>query len=242
MILMVSAWGTAAPLVRRMHRDGADVLLYIKHSYPRAQRMFDGLCPQAKTWAEAMDAIRAPGSVVLFDSTGMGPTADHLSLSYPVWGDSRLADAMENDRGEFMRVLSSCGVRIPKTILFHPERGEHTVLTSEGPFSSIRGHTKEALAIARTLSGHWMVKPYSGSSGQTYKADTIDALCDHLQDMPKQPGGNGPFIMQQCIDGVEVSTEAWWHRGNLYAGTINGTIETKRFFPGDLGPNTGSET
>ncbi len=242
MILVVSSWGLAAPLARRMHRDGEEVLLYMPDPYPRAQRMYDGLCPQAQTWAEAMDAIRTPGSVVFFDFTGNGAMADHLALSYPVWGDSRLADEIENDRGEFMRICASCGIRIPKTIMFHPTRGTHTLMTGDGPFWSIRGHVKEAVAIARTLHGKWMVKPYSGSKGMTHKADTIDGLCDHLQDMPHHPGGDGPFILQQCIDGPEVATEVWWSHGEPIPCTANGTIETKRFIPGDMGPNTGSET
>jgi phosphoribosylamine-glycine ligase len=47
------------------------------------------------------------------------------------------------------------------------------------------------------------------------------------------------FLLQERIDGIEVSCEGWYKDGVLVPGTLNSTFEAKQFLEGDKGQNTG---
>jgi phosphoribosylamine-glycine ligase len=51
--------------------------------------------------------------------------------------------------------------------------------------------------------------------------------------------GDFSFILQEKIEGVEVSVEGFYIEGHLVPGSLNSTLESKRLFDGDRGPNTG---
>jgi phosphoribosylamine-glycine ligase len=111
---------------------------------------------------------------------------------------------------------------------------------------TIRGWVREACAFARKeKQTRWVIKPYeSDSSATTYVADGVDDLIDRLRDLEEEeqiPRGS-PFILQEVIEGEELSTEVWFQNGEIVPGSWNNTIELKKFYPGDLGPTVGSST
>lgn len=54
----------------------------------------------------------------------------------------------------------------------------------------------------------------------------------------KKGGGKTEFVLQQVIDGVEMSTEAWFN-GKNFILPLNSTFEEKKFMEGGRGMQTG---
>jgi len=60
-------------------------------------------------------------------------------------------------------------------------------------------------------------------------------MLDYFEDVMK----GKEFILQEKIEGVEISVEGFYVDGKLVQGTLNSTLEAKKFLEGDKGENTG---
>ena len=242
MILWVSKNGEGLPIARHMHRHGAPVVVFIGDAFYREKRLYDGLLPQVAT-LEA--GLKCRPECVIFDSSAMGDLADGIGKYLPVWGGSAIADAMEQDRGFGIELMARCGIRIPRTVIFDPLRGEDGLPDAQVPFSRVRGHLEEAIAFVRREKARWIIKPYaSGGSAGTYVSHDPNDMVEYLQHLLEQRTLPllEPFLLQEWKDGVEVSTEVWLRHGEIVPGSWSGTIERKKFMAGDLGPATGAST
>lgn len=249
-IVIVSRYGELAALASRV---GAT--LYVTEPWYRDRGLYQGIVPTVNSLREALDTKPA---AILFDETGetdrrkalherTGEVADALrERGYPVWGGGRAADLLEGNRAWGLAVMVACGLTVPKTVFFSPA-GDHpwqdVQLGSARRIWNVRGHLPDAIALVRAIGGRWVLKPDNGASHLSYVAaspeDMVTRL-EHAVQMREVPPDHR-FVLQEYVKGVEVSTEVWVQNGEL-VGAPNGTMETKKAFHGDLGPNTGGQT
>ena len=240
MILWISV-GSGGGLARDLNKSHPTTLYY-DWGFAREKRLYDGLAPQVQSLE---DGLAKRPDAVLFESTGLGDLAERLRTWVPVWGGGgAIQDVLEKNRGFCVKLVDQCGIRVPRTVIFDPEA--NSWLPDSKQVQTIRGWVKEAIAFAQKEKGtRWVIKPYeSDSSATTYVAEGVDDLVDRLQDLDEenQIPKNSPFVLQEFIEGLELSTEVWVSQGRIVPGSWNNTIELKKFYPGDMGPTVGSTT
>ena len=219
-IFVISKNGDAAGLCHQFKREKHDVSFYIEDKELRDS--MENIIPHVGSINEGL--VKGP-DLVLFDREGNGKLADQLKKQgFPVCCASATADKMELDRQFGIDLMEKNGIKVPKT--------EHF------------GDVKSAIAYVEKNSKAYAVKldGNKGSASSYVSKDAADMI-DYLKYQDEmgliEPGCK--FVLQDVVKGVEISTEVWFSNGKPI-GPYNSTFETKKFIPGDLGPNTGCET
>jgi len=226
--LFFSKHGDSAGVAHRVQQEGNDVWLYIPESW--AKPTLEGIVPQVKSVSEGLS--KKP-DVVFFDMVGSGPIATRIQrLGYNVIGSGAtfkgrpFQDDMELDRDFGMDLMEAAGIAVPKTEEFKGSEID------------------KAIAYAKASKMRLVAKPNGNKNAyMTHVAENEEDMTGHLQYMKenKLVTAGEDFILQEFVDGVEISTEMWFTKGKPIFPS-NGTMETKKFLVGDLGPNTGCQT
>jgi phosphoribosylamine--glycine ligase len=216
--LFWSHGGDADALALRVEQEGNEVLLYHVTPFARQKRLYDGLVPQAQT---PLEAISWSPDVIIFDNIGEGKIADGLrARGWRVWGASQMMDRLEQDRAFGLALMRRNGLRIPETYVFKT--------------------AGEALPFLKDRPERWVLKPIGrGTTAHTYVSKNVDDLIHFLEKWQSTEEAKQPFLLQKVVDGIEISTEVWVQNGEI-VWPANGTIELKKYGPGNLGPNIGS--
>lgn len=215
--LMLSGAGDGLGLALRLRQEGNDVTVWIREG--RAKSNYDGLLKKVTgaQWGEVLDE----STVVVFDSSGGGRTADRLrARGYPVFAGSTFADQLELDRAVAMDFMQQVGIKIPETRAFNS--------------------WEKAKTYVKERDVRLVFKPSGDSADQleTYAAyDTADMLeqLDHFAEVSK---GKPDFILQDFVKGTAVSTEGWFN-GTDFMTPFNHTVERKQLMNDNLGPSGG---
>lgn len=206
-----SVKGYSLALARRVAREGNDVLWY--------QRDVNRFSPLrlGQGLVKILDHFRVPdGAVVVFDFTDAGQLADDLRRrGVPVIGDSAFADALEHNRLYALRLMRLAGIPVPQT----------------WEFTSAQAGADFARRAARRL----VLKV----EGEAAPASTIvgedgEALAARIERLKPRR-----FVLQEYVEGEELSVEAWFDGSRWVPGSVSVTWEEKRLMTGGLGPNTG---
>ena len=213
-VFLWSDWGSTSFLAHKLKRAGIPVTLYIHHEANRFQG--HGYVPKTT------DPLPPKGSLVIFDGIGHGDLGTTLrQKGHLVIGGNPFDTALERNRAEGISLMRKAGIKVPET----------------KNFSGIAA----AKTFLETTDGEWFLK-VSGShadEGSTCNADR-ETLLRYLDYVKTQPGEKS-FILQQKVNGVEVSTNGWFD-GVKFLSTFDGTIEEKKLLSGDLGTRTGCES
>ncbi len=111
--LLISGGGDGLGLALRLRMEGNDVGVWIREG--RAKSNYDGLLAKPKKWDEFLDA----STIVIFDSSGGGRTADRLrARGHFVFAGSTFADSLELDRTIALDFMSQAGIRTPESKTF----------------------------------------------------------------------------------------------------------------------------
>ena len=158
--------------------------------------------------------------LIVFDMVKWGAIADFLreQMRVPVLGSSKATDMLELDRVRGMLAMELCGIKTPPWKRF--------------------GGTSSAVEWIRAQKKRYVYKPIGNKdSAHTYVAQENDSsdLIAYLDEMQTQD--KAPFILQEFIEGIEVSCE-FWYNGNE-GSCVNWTVERKKFMNEDIGPSTG---
>lgn len=226
--LFFSPHGDSAGIAHRVQEEGNDVWLYIVDQ--NAKATLEGIVPQVQSVAAGL--AKNP-DVVFFDMVGYGDIAVRMQkLGFKVIGSGALfkgehvQDKIELDRAFGSDVMKSGGILTPETIEF---KGSEI---------------QKAIKFIREKNKPYVTKPNDNKTPfTTYVPDSVDDNIEHLQraEDEGQIRTNEKFILQEMVDGIEISTEMWFTKGKpIYPA--NGTMETKKFLVGNLGPNTGCST
>jgi phosphoribosylamine-glycine ligase len=183
----------------------------------RGKNLYRGLVPQVKDWKAGLDK----DTVLIFDMSKMGKEADACrKKGFKVIGGSELADTLELDRAFGLSVADNHGIAIP-------------------PSEEFTDFQKAIEHIADSDAG-WVFKPNDNKDGVRTtvctSSEQMAAMLEHYADLWK---GSVSFVLQEVVQGVEVSSEVWCVNGVIVPNSYNNTLEQKRLMPGDKGPNTG---
>jgi len=219
-ILIHSATGDSAGLAQIFQKEGHKVSWFIKEKTCR--ELMKNIVPQVSSMVEG---VKEKPDFILFDREGDGDLADRLKKAgLAVCCACGLADKMELDRAFGIKMMEDAGIKIPKTSNF--------------------SNVEEARAHVKKFPAAYAIKMDGNvSAASSYVAKDEKDMLDYI-DYQKEmklikPGTK--FVLQEVVKGVEISTEVWFSQGKPVQ-PFNSTFETKKFMPGDLGPNTGCET
>lgn len=217
-ILIVSKYGDGAGLAYQMKQEGQQVNLYIKE--PHAKRVMDGLVNKVSSIEEG---LKNKPDFVLMDMSGMGKLADDIrGKGFKVISGSPMMDKLELDRMHGIKTAKQFGLAVPETL----------------EFSS----ADQAIEIVKKNPKAWAIKlDNNQGTSSSYVSKDAKEMLDYLAHF-KEDHGHGAGILQEKIDGAELSTELWISNGVPVWSSANSTVEDKKFMAGGLGPRTGCET
>lgn len=210
-ILVLSKEGDGLGIAQRLQQEENDVSLFIQSKkFIRAGR---GIVERVPSWRPLLRKV----DLVIADMVGFGYLEPTIKASgKPYLGLSKLGERAELDRAKGIELLERAEILIPTT--YH--------------FSS----PTEALQVLDFWADPGFVIKPSGNM-----ATALTQVCRDEETfrwaLTRYPAGT-QLIVQELIEGIEVSTEGWFN-GRDWLEPFNHTFEEKRFFPGDLGPNTG---
>lgn len=222
-VVILSADGSGLGLGLRLKREGAQVVACL----PKMQgtRLYDGLLQKI-----SFSDIKAfKPDIVLVDHVGLANYANQLrSDGIFVFNGYTLGDKLELDRDFGIQAFKEAGLRVPESQNFTDPK-----------------------AAARWLEKrNWdgaVIKPHESAKGikiMTTVFKNREEAVRFLFDAPQRgliPIGQ-PFVLQQFIRGIEISTEWWMVDGKVLPHSVNHTLEEKLALAGNLGAMTGCST
>lgn len=213
-ILIVSYEGYGVWYSLRLEKEGHSVDVYLTDK--SKQNILQGIAPEISL--EKPDFKKY--DLVLFDSTGKPNLAEESMEVTPTIGDGDLNSQLEDDRQFGIEVMEEVGINVP----FYEE------------FDNIG----EAKRFIKKTNKTYVFKPNSEGVEQdtaaTYVSCGPDDLIEYLDKLGSLSSGSS-FILQEVVQGTEVSTEAYFNGKEFFL--INATLEEKKFMNDGKGPNTG---
>ncbi len=246
MILWMSDTREGLPIAHRIQQEGYEIYTYIHD--PTCRRSHGGLLENKigigglRTALKKCDVVIFDMNVVNFKkphdlallqffgvSTGVkdvfGPISEKLKKSHKVVGGTRFAAMIEFQRDKGIELARKCGFSIPRYEMVHS--------------------CKEGVKFLESTEGHkhlWVIKPEGQKDLdwtyiETYEGEAIDILKHNL---PSQYGDKLDLLIQEKIEGVELSTAVRWN-GHEFVG-FSRTFERKKLADGNLSCSTGSQS
>jgi phosphoribosylamine---glycine ligase len=159
--------------------------------------------------------------LILFDLTGKPKLAEEAieATQGKVIGDGNFNSEIEDDRLIGIQIMEDCGINVP-------------------PYDAF-DDINEARRFIRKTNRRYVFKPNGGQdqdTASTYVSESSDDLLKYLDKLSTTSKGV-EFILQEVVQGTEVSTEAWFNGEDFFL--INSTLEEKKFMNDGHGPNTG---
>lgn len=159
--------------------------------------------------------------LILFDLTGKPKLAEEASLAVNgrVIGDGNFNSEIEDDRLVGIEIMEECGINVPAWEAFND--------------------LGDAKRFIRKTKKRYVFKPFGGQdqdTASTYVSDDAEDLLAYLDKLGASSKGV-EFILQEVVQGTEISTEAWFNGEEFFL--INSTLEEKKFMNDNKGPNTG---
>jgi len=221
--LFRSGWGESLAIARRVEAEGNVVRFCIYE--PTAQTVGQGLIPKTKDFAGSVGWA----DVVVFDSNDfeLPNEAERLRKSgKAVFGSGDFSAKLEEERILAADTARKAGIEVPEFVSFSGPNAWHKAKQFLGERDEDEG---------------WVWK-HNGDSetAATYVASNVDEmvrLLDWIASLYAKEGETPDFILSSKVEGVEVSTEAWFNGTDFVLA--NNTVERNRFFNHDLGEKTG---
>lgn len=210
---MLSKCGEGAGLMLRLQEEGHDCSIKIKEK--DYQDVYDGLLVKEEEPDE--------GAMIIVDSSGLGTESDaYKRRGFRVFGGSKFADRLEQDREYGFQFMNDHNIQTPKTENFWS--------------------FNDGIKYAKSRDEKLVFKP-SGSlpCKLTYCSESVEDLINYMRFVEKYFGKEiDDFVLQDFIEGEVVSTE-FWVGPNGFIHPANHTVEVKKFLNDNLGPSTGCQ-
>lgn len=209
-VLMISKEGDGCGIAWRLTQEGHHVDLWVKR--PEYSHALKGIVNRVNSFRPYV----ADADLVLCDLVGFSEYASLFKrLGKPALGCSEVADMMELDRRRAQELFQRAGVTTPVTHYF------------DSP--------KSAATLNWTHESGYVVKPSDNLHvSKTYCCESEEIYQWALTTLPTDQ----ELIVQEIVEGVEVSTEGWFN-GRDWIPPFNHTFEEKRLAAGSVGPMTG---
>jgi len=209
---LISKDGDGLPIALKFKDN---VQIYIDNN--KARKVYDGILPKVESPLQ-LDIKK--NDIVIFDMVGAGKEADFLKKKgITVIGAGTFNDKVELDRDFGTEFMSKHGIQTPPTTVFVD-------------FDKARDFIKKT-------DKRYVFKPNGNlETDLTYVSTSAENLLYMLPYLERKVPPGTEFDLQEFVEGVEMSTEAWFN-GEHFLLPINSTMEEKKFMNGGLGPNTG---
>lgn len=199
-------------------REGHQVDWYLPEPEGRQKYALKGLVPPPLEKEPDYSAY----DLCLMDSTGEAEMCEEIRKVTPVIGNGAINTKLEDDRMFGLSVMEACGIEVPFHAQFtSPEQGK---------------------AFIQAKPKRYVYKPSTPPSADDQDLDTT-YVSENAEDLLRcidqlfADSQSTPFVLQEYVSGVEVSTEAWFDGTQFYLH--NHTWEEKKFMNDCMGPNTG---
>jgi phosphoribosylamine-glycine ligase len=200
----------------QLEEEGHDVDIWLMDHYNEYSSVLGGI---VNTPLKAMPVF-SNYDLVLFDLTGRPKTAEAVrDKGIPIIGDGDFNTEIEEDRLLGIQIMQQCEIGVP--------------------FYETFNDIGDAKKFIKKTNKTFVFKPNGGQGQDTATTYVSKGPEDLLQYLDKLSGTTKgvEFILQEVVQGTEISTEAWFNGEDFYL--INGTLEEKKFMDGGRGPNTG---
>jgi phosphoribosylamine--glycine ligase len=212
-ICVASEFGEGLWLGWKMAQEGHDVSAVVKNEkYSKALGGLIEVMPGAEVY------VASKYDLIVWDATGNGKHADEAALEAPSIGDSVLADKLEEDRVGALEFMQQCGLAVAPWEQF------------DDPSDGIRYIKKRNRRLVFKPVGE------QDDKSTTYCATSAEDMLRYFDVLFRSAKVNS-YILQDFVEGVEVSTEVYINQNGYHA--LNHTLETKKLMNDNLGPNTG---
>jgi phosphoribosylamine---glycine ligase len=204
----------------RLQEEGNDVCIAIKNPY--FQDIGKGMIPHVTL----EEGLANKPDVIWYDMSSFGAEADDLKKrGFKVGGASKLADRLEFKRADAMKIAERFGIKVPSYKQFTKNQVQDAIqYVQQRPYA------------------RFVLKPDDNLSLElTYVSKSSEDMVRKLLWAESHGILKGNFLIQDFVDGIELSTEGWYVNGDPVMSLFNSTIEDKKFMPGNKGPNTGCE-
>ncbi len=221
-ILVVSLVGESLILAAKAKQEGHDLIYAILN--PDCQDVGTGL-----VWkTDDPRGLAEQADLILFDDNA--PEMSRLVDSFraagkAVWCGGSFAERLEHDRLYGMEVYQEAGIPVPDTFEVSSLADVRAVLETEFARTEKLVIKLDGEAAAGSSFSFVARNPEICEEQVTHWVE--DGLL----------GGNWSGIIQRFVEGIEVSTEAWWDGEEWSTHTI--TLEEKKHLAGDLGQSVG---
>jgi phosphoribosylamine--glycine ligase len=207
--------GELVGLALRLQNEGHTVSWFM--SDKEGKNLYKGIVDRAEHPVDGIDK----DTNIIFGSVKFGKQADALKKAgFKVYGASQIADDLELDRSFGIPVAVNAGIKVPQWESFQD--------------------FKEAIDFVHGSDCAWVFKPEANKDGvQTYVSTSPEDMVEMLNYYSEKWKGGVDFILQEVVEGTEVSSEVWVSNGIIVPNSYNNTWEMKRLMNDDLGPNTG---
>jgi phosphoribosylamine--glycine ligase len=214
---LLSKYGDGLGLAHRIHEEGHKVDFWVKKA--DAKPSFKGILPQREAWNLSL----TKDTFIFFDMVGMGPLAESLKKAgFDIYGGGKLNDTLELNREFGLKAAKTYGLKVPK-------------------YKAFKSFAK-AIEFVAENGGAWVFKPENNQLPvYTYVSTDTEDMLEMLGYFKKMWQGKVDFVLQEKIDGIEISVEGFYLDGELVPNSLNSTLESKRFMEGNKGENTGCQ-
>lgn len=210
-IAMTSYSGYGAWFIRRLLKEKHQVSYFLTN--PLAMDILKGLVPKPSS----SKPDYAGFDLSLFDLTGRARSADASIETTPTIGDGSLNCKLEDDRAFGIELMEEAGIEVP-------------------PYERFTD-LSQAQAYIRKEGKRYVYKPDGGQEKDAETTYVSSDSADMLSYLSRPGIINGPFILQEFIEGTEISVEGWFNGDDFFL--LNSTLEDKKFMNENKGPNTG---
>ena len=217
-IAFVDSVGDCAPVAYHCELSGNKVLYLLTDKDDiNSQRVLDGMVDKAKS---VKDIIAFnPDVVVCYQDPEAGVQLQKAGIPYV--GPSEESIELEEDRLLAMKLCKKYGCgEVPRVMEFSDRRKA---------LEFVKNDENEA----------WVFKAEGGESdtSTTHVCETKAEMAAVIEYEADRSASN--FILQEKIDGVEISIEGWFDYRKGWIYPINSTFERKELFNDDKGPKMG---
>jgi len=212
---LISKSADGLGLAFRIKEEGNDVSFYLKDE--KAKHLYEGILPRVDNPVEGIDK----DTIVIVDMVGWGKEVDALrKTGFKVYGASTIADTMELERDFGLDLADNLGIEVP--------------------YSEDFDNFEDAIKLVKKRDTAFVFKPEHNKEGvKTFVSQSPEQMIKMLEHFKNIWKGKVDFVMQEVMEGSEVSSEVWCIDGLIVPNSYNNTWETKRFLNDDYGPNTG---
>lgn len=215
---LIGTHAESVGLALRLNQEGHSVSFFVKD--PEAKNVYKGIIDRAESPVADIDK----DTILIFDTVKFGKQADALKkVGYKVYGGSVIADDLELDRAFGIPVAVNAGIEVPRWEEFQD--------------------FEKAKKFVEEMGSACVFKPEANKDGvQTYVSSSPENMIAMLNFYAKKWKGGVDFILQEVVEGVEISSEVWVSNGIIVPNSYNNTLEEKKFFNDNLSQNTGCQS